>query len=322
MLPEDVVFSSDAVLLAGTLLAPADLNDSPIVILLPGSGHHDRDETLGAHRPFRQIAEFLAVNGVATLRFDGRGVGQSGGTTDAVDFDSKVTDALAAYRFLIEQRRASAAALRFLGHSEGGLVGAAASAITHAPLAMLATPAQPIVTILHQMAKLQSEAMGATDAQVAHEHAMNIRVFAKLIAPGPPDRDALIGDIRAALRTWPDLAEAVADADESAALMADIVLARDFHTLLQQDPSACFAAVRAPLLALYGALDQQVPAAENQSALLAATTSNPTVSTQIMPGHNHLFQVAQTGNILEYETLGQSPSDATLAALITWLTRL
>lgn len=322
MLPEDVIFPSDAVQLAGTLIAPTDLSDCGIVILLPGSGHHDRNETLGAHQPFRVIADFLAANGIATLRFDGRGVGQSGGTTSSVDFDSKVTDALAAHHFLIVNRRASAAAIRFLGHSEGGLVGAAASAATQAPLAMLATPAQPIDTILHQMAKLQSEALGATPAQIAHEHAMNAHVFAKLMAALPPDREGLISDIRAALHKWPDLSEALADMEQSAATMADIVLAPDFHSLLQQNPSALVAAVRAPMLALYGARDQQVLATENQSALLAATTTNPAISTQILPRHNHLFQVAQTGSILEYETLGQSPSDQTLRALAAWLSGL
>src|SRR5262245_36860240 len=72
--------AADKTTLAGTLTVPAGKGPHPAVLLLPGSGPVDRNETmLPGHKPFMVIADHLTRRGIAVLRTDDRGVGESGG---------------------------------------------------------------------------------------------------------------------------------------------------------------------------------------------------------------------------------------------------
>lgn len=321
MIPIEVRVRAGAVQLAGTLCLPAHGEPRATAILLPGSGHHDRDETIGIHKPFAVIAEHLAAAGIGSLRFDGRGMGRSGGSTDSVDFASKVEDALAARRWLVDERGMAEARLLFIGHSEGGLVGAAAAAEKPTPLAMLAGPAQPIAATLHFIAEAESQAAGASDRQIAHERAMNTAAFALAARPGNPPRQELVELICSHLAAWPDVGDSLTDADRDAAAeaMADTLLAPDFRSLLQQSPADYLRSLTCPVLAMFGERDCQVSADANLSTFRQATAANPRASAIVLPAHNHLFQVAVTGQIEEYETLGAAPSAVALDALTDWV---
>lgn len=63
---------SDAVELKGTLLVPPSDNKKRLVIFVHGSGAHDRDETIGENKPFKDIAEYLFSHGIASYRYDKR----------------------------------------------------------------------------------------------------------------------------------------------------------------------------------------------------------------------------------------------------------
>lgn len=63
---------SDAIELNGTLLLPPSNNKKRLVIFVHGSGAHDRDETIGENKPFKDIAEYLFKNGIASYRYDKR----------------------------------------------------------------------------------------------------------------------------------------------------------------------------------------------------------------------------------------------------------
>ncbi len=78
---EELTIARAPGVLAGTLLVPASSQPRPLVLLVAGSGPTDRDgnSSIGQLRPnsLRQIAESLASFGIASLRFDKRGVGGS-----------------------------------------------------------------------------------------------------------------------------------------------------------------------------------------------------------------------------------------------------
>jgi dipeptidyl aminopeptidase/acylaminoacyl peptidase len=79
--------SKDGVTLAGTLTLPDGRDEKlPAVILVSGSGPQDRDETLMGHKPFWVLADYFSRHGIAVLRYDDRGVGESKGTF-ATGFD-------------------------------------------------------------------------------------------------------------------------------------------------------------------------------------------------------------------------------------------
>ena len=71
---EEVSFANGAVRLAGTLTLPDNPSGCPAVVLLQGSGPLDRNEEVFGFRPFAVIADYLARNGIAVLRYDSRGV--------------------------------------------------------------------------------------------------------------------------------------------------------------------------------------------------------------------------------------------------------
>ena len=76
------LLAGDGVKLAGRLVLPEGEGPFPAALLVSGSGAQDRDETLFGHKPFWIIADYLARRGIATLRLDDRGFGESQGNLD------------------------------------------------------------------------------------------------------------------------------------------------------------------------------------------------------------------------------------------------
>ena len=127
-LTEEVSFVNEAAgaVLAGTLSLPEGYESGnagkPVaVVMVSGSGQQNRDEEIFGHRPFLVIADFLARNGVASLRYDDRGTGASeGGDVENATTEDFMEDALAAVEFLRSSGRFSK--IGVLGHSEGGSI--------------------------------------------------------------------------------------------------------------------------------------------------------------------------------------------------------
>lgn len=118
---EDVSFGHDGIMLGGTLATPAGCRpaEATAVVLVSGSGQQNRDEEIMMHRPFAVIADALAREGIASLRYDDRGCGSSGGVfEDATTFDF-ADDARAALALLRERGFSK---VGVVGHSEGGTI--------------------------------------------------------------------------------------------------------------------------------------------------------------------------------------------------------
>jgi pimeloyl-ACP methyl ester carboxylesterase len=120
----DITFKSGSLQLAGTLMLPDSPVRVPAVVLIAGSGQVDRDEN-AKQLPInvlREIADYLAAHGIATLRYDKRGVGASEGSFWDAGFLDNVADASAALAWLKSQERVRPDAVFLLGHSEGALI--------------------------------------------------------------------------------------------------------------------------------------------------------------------------------------------------------
>ena len=78
---EEVSYSNPAakIQLAATLTIPPGKGPFPAVLLMSGSGPHDRDESIAGHKPFLVLADYLTRKGIVVLRADKRGVGKSTG---------------------------------------------------------------------------------------------------------------------------------------------------------------------------------------------------------------------------------------------------
>lgn len=127
---EEVTFHSATATLAGTLHLPAAPGKVPAVLLLPGSGPLDRDANhkRGRFDTSRQFARALGTAGIASLRFDKRGVGSSPGDWREAGLLDNIADAGAAVDMLCRQPGIDTSRVFVLGHSEGALIAAAVAA--------------------------------------------------------------------------------------------------------------------------------------------------------------------------------------------------
>ena len=125
---EEVTFRNekDSATLAGTLTWPVGYNPKSkkkpmVAIFVSGSGQQNRDEELFQHKPFFVIADYLARQGISTLRYDDRATGKSvGGDVVHATSEDFARDALAGIDFLRSKKAFSKVGL--IGHSEGGLI--------------------------------------------------------------------------------------------------------------------------------------------------------------------------------------------------------
>jgi len=121
---EDITFDNKAagVTLAGTLTMPATGSNFTAVILITGSGAQNRNEEIAGHKPFLVIADYLALHGIATLRFDDRGTAQSTGNISAATTADLATDVESAIAWLQTRPEINRKKIGLAGHSEGGLI--------------------------------------------------------------------------------------------------------------------------------------------------------------------------------------------------------
>src|SRR6185295_11386276 len=97
----------------------------PAIVTVTGSGLEERDEAippLKGYRPFRQIADTLGRRGIAVLRMDDRGFGESGGDGNAATSADFAQDIRAGLAYLRTRSEVDGSRLGLVGHSEGGLI--------------------------------------------------------------------------------------------------------------------------------------------------------------------------------------------------------
>jgi pimeloyl-ACP methyl ester carboxylesterase len=250
----------EGVTLRGALWLPASAASGkvPVVLLIAGSGPTDRDgnSSLGLRTDaYRLVAEALAARGIASLRYDKRGVGASGREFDPATtvLDDFAADALAvAHRLRVDPLFSR---LALLGHSEGGLL-ALMIAERAAPdaLLLLATPGRPLAVLLREQLarKLDPRAMDDVD-----------RVLDAIRRGAPPD------PIPAPL----------------APLFAPTVRAF-LRSALDLDPLPLLRAARARVTIVQGAFDAQVTPVD--AHLLAGARPDATLT--ILPTMNHVLK--------------------------------
>jgi uncharacterized protein len=271
---------SQGAMLAGTLLLPiwSELEKVPGVVLVSGSGPTDRDgnNTLVPDRIdlLKQIAELLAEAGIASLRYDKRGIGAStskpnGSIAELERFfswENFVGDVVAAQAELVKHDEIKPYATALLGHSEGGLlVLAAAPTIVKNPphgMVLVATPGRKLAEILR--------------AQIG-------RGAPNLVAPA----ERAIAAIEATGHVPADLPR------ELGALFPPYA-GPFLQRLLAFDPAQALAASRLPCLLLQGAADRQiVPMEDVQPLIDALGKRDASGEAVIIPAASHNLKLAQ-----------------------------
>lgn len=320
--------------LAGTLTLPPGQGPFPGVILVTGSGPQDRDETVLGHKPFAVLADHLTRRGIAVLRYDDRGVGESTGTHGDADTPALAADAAAVLRALADRPEVDADRVGVIGHSEGGLIAPMVAEATGLPafVVLLAGPGVPGDEVILAQSRLLATARGVDSASVAASLAVNRALFdvvARMAAAGE-DPEAGRARMREILNARLDAltpaertAAGVPDAARDAWVDGQVSQLTDpwFRFFLTYDPAPALERLRVPVLAVNGGLDLQVPAEENLAAIEAALAraGNDDVTTRIFPGLNHLFQSAEIGTVDEYARIEETMNPAVLDFVADWI---
>jgi uncharacterized protein len=298
--------------LAGTLNLPPTPGPHPAIVLIPGSGEVDRDGAVLGHRFYFVLADYLTRRGFAVLRSDKRGLGESGGEyASATTFDF-ASDAEAALAFLRRRPDIDRHRIGLVGHSEGGLVGTILAGRDPgiAFLVLMAGNGIPASEMFLARTRLQMPPNAGRDS-VEKELALQRAVFSAVTAPGSEhDRTAAVRKLYLAART--EYGRAFSD-EEFAPFLTPWM-----RTLLTIDPRPLLRQVRCPVLALVGDKDRVVTAQENVPALEQALAGNPQAQVHRLPGLNHFFQTADTGEFSEVASIEETMSPRALALIGEW----
>ena len=328
---EEVVFSNGDVVLAGELTLPEGGGPHAAVVLISGSGDHDRDSDIGGFRLFAVLADHLAGAGVASLRFDDRGVGGSTGDGLQATLQDRAGDVEAAVDVLRARDEIDAGNVGLVGHSEGGIVAPVVANHTDgvAFVALLAAPAVPAGEILAAQQIELFEASGVTAEEVEQFRVLQQLVF-RAVATGQ-GWDEVEATMRILVQQQfealpQQMREAIPDEDS----LVDSIVAEElatwqspwFESFFEHDPRPAIVALDVPVIALYGELDTQVLAAANSTAMSEAITESgvPSHTIATIFSANHLFQEAVTGSVDEYARLKREFAPDFLAILTDWLT--
>lgn len=324
-LTEEVVFTNPeaGIKLAGTLTLPSAKGKYPAVVLITGSGPQDRDETVFEHHPFLIIADHLARNGIASLRFDDRGTASSEGDFAAATTLDFATDVASAVEYL--KSRKEIGAIGLAGHSEGGII---------APIVAGRSPDVKFIILLagtgirgDTLLLMQQEAIMRASGEVEEEvqKILAVNALAFELVYQTAELDSLRPLLQKFMEETIDngsveLPEGTTR-DGFISLQLDALCNPWMFSFMKLDPVPYLEQVRCPVLALNGAKDLQVPSKANLAAIRAALAKggNKKVTTKEFPGLNHLFQESKTGLPEEYVTIEQTISPAVLKEMTAWI---
>ncbi|MGE3512100.1 MAG: alpha/beta hydrolase family protein, partial [Vicinamibacterales bacterium] len=296
---EQVRIPANGFTLAGTLSKPAGASGPlPAVILVAGSGPADRDEMVFDIPIFGQVAGTLADAGYVVLRYDKRGVGQSGGRPESATLPDYAEDLRAAVRFMAKRKDVDSKRLAVLGHSEGGSV------------AMLAAAADDRIRALVLVA-----ALGVTGAEL--NMAQVTRAMARSSRP-ETEKEATL-DLQRRIQTAVLTGEGWDTIPPAVRRQADVPW---FSSFLSFDPAKPMSRIRQPMLIVQGELDTQVDPsnASRLEELAKARKRQSPVEVVRVPGVNHLLVAAKTGEVDEYASLpDRTISPAVTRPILDWL---
>ena len=313
--------------LAGTFTRPASGGPFPAVVLISGSGPQDRDEALMGHRPFLILADHLTRRGIAVLRYDDRGIGESTGNFAAATTEDFASDALAGVAFLRARDDIDPGAIGLAGHSEGGLV-APMAAVASSDVRYIVLMAGPGVNgerILYAQAALIARAGGAPEEAIAQNRERQRAIFDVLKSEPDPERAAepLAAIVRSGLEAAGAQAGAGDDAslDQAVAVQVQQVNNPWFRYFLTYEPAEMLERVTVPVLAINGEKDLQVPYEENLREIEAALRrgGNPHYEAHALPDLNHLFQHAETGAPGEYGEIEETWAVDAMELIAAWI---
>lgn len=299
---EAVSFTNAQYTFNGTLTLPENYSkNTPVVLMVTGSGQQNRDEELFSHKPFAVIADALARQGIASLRYDDRGWGDK--SVNFADFttDDFRQDAAAAIPLL--RKRFNKVGI--LGHSEGGTIAMMLAAEGKADF--IVSLAGMAISGKETLIMQNRQAMSAIGLpkETVDSYCNSISKALDEIASGKKASEINIDDVPVALK--PITIKALQQADTP--------YIRHFLTV---DVGKLLPKIKCPVLALNGTKDTQVDCDANTTRIEKGL-ANCKHSIKKIDGVNHLFQHCNTGIVTEYQQIEETISPEVLQEVAEWI---
>ena len=303
---EEVTYPSGKIKLAGTLTIPKDNRlKHPAVVLISGSGPQDRNEdTVGPGGLklgiFKQIAHTLSENGIAVLRYDDRGTGESEGNFIEAVQEDLVKDAEAAVVYLRTREDIFNGRIALIGHSEGGIIAprVAAEDPKIKAIVLLAGTAETGDKVLREQFNFILDCMELSEEEKEKSLA-NYENMLKILRDEPVDKEIeekLKPQIEPQLK-W-------------------------LRSFVNHDPLSVLDKVNAPVLIINGGKDKQVFPHHAKILHMKLNALKKAVTLKIFPDLNHLLVPSETGAYAEYAKQsmeGKRISKKLLDFLTGWL---
>ena len=295
----NVDFQSGSFKLAGTFAMPQSEAKLPVVLMLPGSGQTDRNNNAKQLRInfFPPLVAALAARGIASFRYDKRGVGASEGDYWSCGFHDLVADAQAAIAYLATRPEIEPQRIFVLGHSEGAIVAlnmAASEAGVSGAVLLAGSAKTGKETIVWQTQGIASSLTGLNK--------LILRLLRIDVVKGVSKNLARIQSVPG---DW-------------SRIQGRKVNAKWMREFLVHDPKLDLKKLRLPTLALTGSSDVQVDPAD---IALMTELAAPVLEGEVMDGLSHLFrQDKEVVGLKGYRKQAKQPLDPRAVEIVVeWL---
>lgn len=271
--------------LNGILSMPDNITGKvPAVVLIHGSGPQDMDETIYENKPFRDIAEYLASNGIAVIRYDKRTftygaemVQEFGGSLTVEE--ETIVDAILATEILKSDPRIDENKVFILGHSLGGMLAPRihAQGGDYAGLILLAGSPRSLLDIIYDQQMAIIEAMPEGDektTQLAIMEAYDEQVVALMSLP---------------------------DDEAKSMSMSGGVSAYYYKEMYEHPVSEYIKEIAEPFFVLQGSKDFQVYPDKDFAIYQQLLEGRTNATLKLYEGLNHLFMTSTGRGIAEYQ---------------------
>lgn len=297
--------------LAGTLTMPTGDGPYPLAVLVSGSGRQDRNSKILGHEPFLLLSDYLTRSGIAVLRYDDRGVGESTGTHSMATSADLATDAAAVLQYARALPMIDSTKVGFIGHSEGGLIASKIAADIDGVgfVVSLAGPGIPITRLMtnQNLAIYKQNGMSPEGLKIAKDQ---LPIIYGIVNQDQEPRaifDTLISVVHGYYDMLPESDQPLLGPNKASYYMSlsQAFFSPWFRYFLAYDPTESWQQVSCPVLAINGDKDIQVDGATNLHAIESNLKigGNTRSEIRLLDGLNHLMQPCHVCNLGEYATI-------------------
>lgn len=327
---EDITFRNEpaGITLAGTFTRPLTENQYPVVLLISGSGPNGRDAEIFGHKVFLVWADILTRAGIAVLRVDDRGTGESTGNFHKADIRDLADDVVAGVEYLKTRADVDVNRIGLMGHSLGADI-APMAAVKSADVKFVVLMAGVAISFeenIHEQCRAVYQQLNVSEKGIQLNQKINEMVY-DIVKTEQNDSIARI-KIAENMKSFHSDLELLNEHDANILELSLPLNLEEYYQWLHParkfglfyNPYNDLSKLKCPVLALNGDKDVQVLAHNlniMEKAFIEAGNTHYTI--KLWENKNHLFQTCQTGSVREYKEIEETISMEVMDFVINWI---